>query len=126
MAKSKGFGFIKQDSRSPPLDGATRIVGLNFNIDTAWFMTRPPDIPDARAIFARAIDLNQMFLTIEGEDISNALLGENFYRRPTRHFKRAAPILIAVYIKAATVFARGTVLAHVSFPADFYRGAELQ
>ena len=63
---------------------------------------------------------------LAGEDIRDGLLGENFYRRPARHFKRAALVLIAVYIEAASVFARGTVLAHVPLPADLDRGAELQ
>ena len=59
-------------------------------------------------------------------DIGNGLLGENFYRCPTRHFKRAALVLITVYIEAPSVFARGTVFAHVSLPADLDRSAELQ
>jgi hypothetical protein len=54
------------------------------------------------------------------------LLEQKFYRRPTRHLIRAALVLITVDIEAASVFARGTVLAHISLPADLYRSAELQ
>src|SRR5207237_9906 len=54
------------------------------------------------------------------------LLEQKFYCRPTRHLIRAALVLIAVDIEATSVFARGPVLAHISLPADLYRGAELQ
>jgi hypothetical protein len=46
------------------------------------------------------------------------LLEQKFYSRPTCHLVRAAHVLIAVEIEAASVFARGTVLADISLPAD--------